>query len=104
EALGKGPLAVLHDIRFEYTRRELLRGAADARVTVIANRSGFAHLGRFSVEYARRFGEKPSQTLRRQNLFADARLSNCNVVLSVHDGPAVGSLPIDSTGPNPHRP
>jgi AraC-like DNA-binding protein/TolB-like protein len=100
QALGKGPLAVLQDIRFEYTRRELLRGAADARVTEIANRSGFAHLGRFSVEYARRFGEKPSQTLRRQNLFADASLSNCNVVLSVHDGPAVVIAPIDATGPN----
>ena len=26
---------------------------------------GFCHLGRFAVEYRRRFGESPSQTLRR---------------------------------------
>jgi AraC-like DNA-binding protein len=27
-------------------------------------RWGFAHLGRFSIEYKERFGESPSQSLR----------------------------------------
>src|SRR5262245_61413761 len=51
--LGKAPLAVLRDIRFEGARRDLLRASSTATVTEIALRCGFSHLGRFSVEYYR---------------------------------------------------
>jgi AraC-like DNA-binding protein/tetratricopeptide (TPR) repeat protein len=64
--LGKTPQAVLRDMRFERARSDLLRASSDATVTDIALRCGFEHLGRFSVEYRRRYGEKPSQTLQRQ--------------------------------------
>ena len=64
--LGKSPLDALRDVRFETARRELLRGAPNAKVTEIAARAGFTHFGRFSAEYRRRYGEKPSQTLERQ--------------------------------------
>src|SRR4029079_11922676 len=66
--LGKSPLDALRDIRFEAARRELLRGSPSAKVAEIAARAGFTHFGRFSTEYRRRFGEKPSQTLERQQL------------------------------------
>src|SRR5580704_14043240 len=64
--LGKTPGAMLRDINFERARRELLRGSPGARVMDIALCSGFQHCGRFSAEYRRRYGEKPSQTLNRQ--------------------------------------
>jgi hypothetical protein len=38
----------------------------------IALQCGFPHFGRFSVEYRRRYGETPTQTLKRQAIFADA--------------------------------
>lgn len=64
---GMTPLAYLRNRRLERVR-ETLRGAAasgaDASVTEIAQRHGFAHLGRFSAYYRERFGESPSETLR----------------------------------------
>jgi AraC-like DNA-binding protein len=33
-------------------------------VATIAARWGFTHLGRFAIDYRRRFGSYPSQTLR----------------------------------------
>jgi len=44
--------------------RSRLRAEGDATVTNIALEEGFTHLGEFSRWYARRFGEKPSETLR----------------------------------------
>jgi AraC-like DNA-binding protein len=63
--LGASPMAYLRRVRLERVREDLLAATPDA-VTVgdVATRWGFAHLGRFSVEYRRRFGEKPSETLR----------------------------------------
>jgi AraC-like DNA-binding protein/tetratricopeptide (TPR) repeat protein len=67
--LGKTPLAALRDIRLECARRDLIRSSLTGTVTDIAQRSGFSHLGRFSLEYHRRYGEKPSQTLQRRMTF-----------------------------------
>ena len=39
---------------------------ASRSVSAAALRWGFAHLGRFSAEYRRAFGECPAQTLRRR--------------------------------------
>lgn len=45
--------------------REALRGARqDATVRALAQACGCTHPGRFSRVYARRFGERPSETLR----------------------------------------
>ncbi|HLJ21857.1 MAG TPA: helix-turn-helix domain-containing protein, partial [Stellaceae bacterium] len=73
--LGQTPLAKLRDIRFDRARRELLRPAAGVRVMDIALRCGFPHFGRFSIEYRRRYGETPSQTVRRQATVVDALAS-----------------------------
>src|SRR4051812_31651274 len=64
--VGKSPQAVLHDISFDRARRDLLQGALGERVMDVAARCGFPHFGRFSVGYRRRYGETPSQTLKRQ--------------------------------------
>lgn len=62
---GCSPMAFLRTRRFELARR-LLVSSPSATVAEVALSCGFAHLGRFSSEYQRRFGELPSQTQRRR--------------------------------------
>lgn len=52
--------------RLEQARQALMDARAPTRITDIALDAGYAHLGRFSVEYRRRYGEAPSATLRRR--------------------------------------
>lgn len=63
---GVSPMQYLRNLRFEKARQELLNAQALMSVTEIATRWGFGHLGRFAVEYRKRFGESPSETLRRR--------------------------------------
>ncbi len=64
--LGCTPMAYLQQTRLTRAH-ETLRGADPAGLTVaaVANRWGFAHLGRFASAYRARFGVSPSETLRR---------------------------------------
>src|SRR6266480_350981 len=98
--LGKPPRTALRNVRFETARRELLRGTPDAKVTDIALRCGFPHCGRFSVEYRRRYRETPSQTLKRQAVFADALTSMPSHLVSSRDRPTVALGPIDANPEN----
>jgi AraC-like DNA-binding protein len=59
------PMRHLRDLRLERARERLSRHEAGMTVAVAALDAGFTHLGRFSQDYAARFGEKPSQTLDR---------------------------------------
>jgi AraC-like DNA-binding protein len=63
---GLSPMRYVRERRFSEVRRDLLLGDPRDSVTIIATRWGFSHLGRFAVEYRKRFGESPSQTLRRR--------------------------------------
>jgi AraC-like DNA-binding protein len=63
---GVSPMQYLRSLRFERAQQELLKAEAGTSVTEIAARWGFGHLGRFAVEYRKRFGESPSETLRRR--------------------------------------
>ncbi len=98
--LGKAPRAALRDIRFDSARRELLRGLPDAKVTDVALRHGLAHCGRFSVEYRRRYGETPSQTLKRQAVFVGALTSMPSLLVSRRDRPTIALCPIDASPEN----
>jgi AraC-like DNA-binding protein len=60
---GCTPLEYSRDIRLDAARAALLGG--EGGVTDIALAFGFAHFGRFAKTYAARFGEQPSQTVRR---------------------------------------
>jgi transcriptional regulator GlxA family with amidase domain len=63
-ASGRTPSALLRDARFR--KAHALLAAADPTrdtVTAIAERCGFGHLGRFSVEYRARYGCSPAHTL-----------------------------------------
>ena len=59
------PMEYLRTIRLQRAREELQRQDPDSSVTEIAIRWGFTHMGRFSQDYSRMFGERPSETKRR---------------------------------------
>lgn len=59
------PMAALRTLRLEAVRNDLLAAENTASITDIALRWGFINLGRFAEAYRKRFGELPSQTLRR---------------------------------------
>ena len=59
------PMEFLRDVRMEQARAGLLNPAENTSVAGEAARWGFLHFGRFSGEYRTRYGELPSQTLRR---------------------------------------
>jgi AraC-like DNA-binding protein/tetratricopeptide (TPR) repeat protein len=98
--LGKAPRAVLRDIGFEHARRELLQGRPGTQVMDVALRSGFSHFGRFSVAYRRRYGETPSQTLKRQAVLFAAMASMRPSLVPSRERPAVAFGRIDSSPEN----
>ncbi|WP_182901659.1 AraC family transcriptional regulator [Microbispora sp. H10830] len=60
------PMSYLREVRLERVRAELtVHDPGATTVTDVAYRWGFVHLGRFALAYRRRFGESPSETLRR---------------------------------------
>jgi AraC-like DNA-binding protein len=63
---GISPMRYLRRARFERVHEALRSADADDGVTQIALAHGFTHMGRFSVEYHKQFGESPSATLRRR--------------------------------------
>jgi AraC-like DNA-binding protein len=64
EYCGVSPMQYLRTLRLDGARQTLL-SEPDCNISSIAMRWGFGHLGRFSMEYKQRFGESPSQSLRR---------------------------------------
>lgn len=62
---GVPPLEFLKQIRLHRVRDALLTAPPGTTVSEIASRWGFNHLGRFSGDYGRQFGETPSETFAR---------------------------------------
>ena len=66
EVYGVGPQGWFQAMKLNEANRELrAQGPGEVSVTDVALRWGFTHFGRFSVEYRRMFGERPSETLKR---------------------------------------
>lgn len=67
EELGMTPMTYLRERRLERVHEDLTDAipADGVTVTAVAERWGFHHLGSFAVEYRKRWGEAPSETLRR---------------------------------------
>jgi AraC-like DNA-binding protein len=65
--LGTTPLEYLREVRLARARDDLLATEPEdgTSVTEIAYRWGFGHLARFAGYYKQRYGELPSETLRR---------------------------------------
>lgn len=60
------PKLFIKQAKLKSLREELVRGKAVRNVTEVALNYGFTHLGRFSADYRKMFGELPSETLRRR--------------------------------------
>lgn len=63
---GTSPMRYMRNARLSRVRETLLRSDRAETVTDIAMSWGFRHLGRFSVEYKKHFGESPSETHARR--------------------------------------
>jgi AraC-like DNA-binding protein len=66
--LGTSPLQYMLELRLQGVHDELLVGKQHSTVTDVAVHWGFTHLGIFAARYRERFGELPSETLRRARL------------------------------------
>jgi AraC-like DNA-binding protein len=62
---GTTPTAFVRSLRLQKARELLSAPAGSGTVTDIALDVGYTHLGRFAIDYKKRFGESPSQTLAR---------------------------------------
>jgi AraC-like DNA-binding protein len=62
---GVSPMRLLRQARLAQARSELAAPRPGTTVTSVALDYGFTHLSRFAQQYARHFGESPSETLRR---------------------------------------
>lgn len=63
---GVGPMAYLRQVRLDLARRDLMEAGRTGRsVTDVATDCGFDHLSKFAEAYRARYGERPSETLRR---------------------------------------
>ncbi|MNO88498.1 Regulatory protein PchR [compost metagenome] len=66
--LGDSPMAYLKKHRLNCVRQALLEQPTGRNIAAVAMDWGFTHLGRFSCEYRKLFGEAPSTTLRQESL------------------------------------
>lgn len=66
--LSTTPRLYIKQMKFKALHQDLLTLASVRNVTEVALDYGFTHLGRFSSDYKRIFGELPSETLKRRRL------------------------------------
>lgn len=96
--VGHTPLAFLRELRFRRARQDLIAAAETATVAEIATRYGFAHLGRFAIDYQRCYGESPSATLRRSRRMRAPSPPSLPVLSSALERPAIAIFPFDQIG------
>lgn len=63
--LDTTPMQHLRRVRLDYAHRDLVEGdRRSTTVTAVAAKWGFAHTGRFAVQYRQAYGRSPHETLR----------------------------------------
>jgi len=65
ELIGLSPLAYVKATRLQEARRRIMASDQQHCVQLVASNLNFSHLGQFSIDYAKLFGESPSQTRKR---------------------------------------
>jgi TolB-like protein/Flp pilus assembly protein TadD len=102
--VGISPLSYLRRLRLAAVRDELIGGAEAVSITEVAIRHGFDHLGRFSLDYRRRFGESPSETVRKSRGEAE-RSAGCGQLRAgigrAREKPSIAVLPLDGRATEP---
>ncbi|CAH0525796.1 helix-turn-helix domain-containing protein [Vibrio hippocampi] len=73
---GISPKRYIHMLRLNQVRRALLQSSNNNTVADIAFNFGFFHLGQFSQDYKRLFGECPSDTAKRQRVNSEQPISS----------------------------
>jgi AraC-like DNA-binding protein/tetratricopeptide (TPR) repeat protein len=101
--VGRMPMEFVRDLRLDRARQELLRGSSRSKVTDIATRCGFNHLGRFAAQYRARYGESPSATLGRQQIILTGSALRLPPLSAAVERPALAVLPFDVVGPDAGR-
>ncbi|MBA4501340.1 AraC family transcriptional regulator [Marinobacterium marinum] len=66
--IGIPPTAYLKRIRMEGVRSDIIKPTGSENISSIALGWGFTHLGRFSADYKKFFGETPSETLAKSKI------------------------------------
>ena len=61
--LGTSPMLAIKTARLNSVRACLMNNEKNQSITYISSQHGFMHMGNFSKDYYRQFGEKPSETL-----------------------------------------
>jgi AraC-like DNA-binding protein len=63
---GTSPKQFIHTLRLARCRKTFLFATPDDKISTLASRYGFWHMGQFSAGYKKMFGELPSATLARK--------------------------------------
>jgi transcriptional regulator GlxA family with amidase domain len=73
---GQSPMSFVKQVRLDHAREMLERCAISCSVSEIAVECGFGNLGHFAGDYFKRFGEHPSDTLKRSKSELATQRSN----------------------------
>jgi len=65
QSRGHSPMEFVKEVRLQHARQMLMQPDTNSSVTETAFACGFGNLGHFAKDYVKRFGERPSDTLRR---------------------------------------
>jgi transcriptional regulator GlxA family with amidase domain len=75
---GQSPMSFVKQVRLEHARKMLESSGTNRSVTEIAVDCGFGNLGHFAGDYLKRFGERPSDTLKRGRYELAGQRSNAS--------------------------
>jgi transcriptional regulator GlxA family with amidase domain len=73
---GQSPMSFVKQVRLEHAREMLEKSGIGRSVTETAIDCGFGNLGHFAGDYLKRFGERPSDTLKRSRCELAEQRSN----------------------------
>jgi AraC-like DNA-binding protein len=65
QSRGQSPMAFVKEVRLRHAREKLQATDQNPSVTETAIACGFGNLGHFAKDYFKRFGERPSETVKR---------------------------------------
>lgn len=76
---GQSPMAFVKDIRLQRAHEMLERLDFNTSITQVAVTCGFGNLGHFARDYCKRFGERPSDTVKRNKNLQRAAVPSLTV-------------------------